>query len=351
MRRYENVPINKLKPYENNARTHSEKQVEKIAKSIQEFGFINPVLIDSNYGIIAGHGRIEGAKKLGMKEVPCLFIEDLSEEQKRAYIIADNKLALDAGWDYDLLKIELEELDNLDFDITLTGFDLDLDFPDNFETEQGSAEKTQERVEGILNLDKAQFEDVEGKYDIPKLEPIYENEIGEIKEWIGFNYVLSDTEPKGKGVHFFVDDYQFIRLWNNPDKYIDKLLQYEAVLTPDFSPYADMPMATQIFNHYRKHWVGAYLQERGVKIIPTIRASTDDRSLEWYLDGEPKGGVVCISSMWTSEETSREKFMVEYETMRKKLKPTKIYVYGKQIEGLKGNIEYIKTFSETRWRK
>ena len=131
MRRYENVPIDQLKPYENNARTHSEKQVEKIARSIEEFGFINPVLIDSNYGIIAGHGRVEGAKALGMDEVPCLFIEDLTEEQKRAYIIADNKLALDAGWDYDLLKIELEELDNMDFDITLTGFE-DLSFDDVF---------------------------------------------------------------------------------------------------------------------------------------------------------------------------------------------------------------------------
>ena len=128
MRRYENVPIKQLNPYKNNARTHSEKQVEKIANSIEEFGFINPVLIDSDYGIIAGHGRVKGAERLGMTEVPCLFIEDLTDEQKRAYIIADNKLALDAGWDYELLQIELNELDNLDFDFTLTGFDdLELD--------------------------------------------------------------------------------------------------------------------------------------------------------------------------------------------------------------------------------
>ncbi len=122
MRRYENVEITKLIPYENNARTHSEEQVEKIANSIKEFGFINPVLIDSEYGIIAGHGRVLGATKLGMTEVPCLFIEDLTEAQKRAYILADNKLALDAGWDEELLKIELDELQKLDFNIELTGF-------------------------------------------------------------------------------------------------------------------------------------------------------------------------------------------------------------------------------------
>ena len=129
MRRYENVEIEKLKPYKNNARTHSDEQIEKIAKSMKEFGFINPILVDGNLNVIAGHGRILGAKKLGMKEVPCLFIENLTEEQKRAYIIADNRLAEDAGWDKELLKIELEDLKNMNFDITLTGFELeDFDF-------------------------------------------------------------------------------------------------------------------------------------------------------------------------------------------------------------------------------
>ena len=129
MRRYEDVEIEKLKPYKNNARTHSDEQIEKIAKSMKEFGFINPILVDGNLNVIAGHGRILGAKKLGMKEVPCLFIEDLTEEQKRAYIIADNRLAEDAGWDKELLKIELEDLKNMNFDITLTGFELeDFDF-------------------------------------------------------------------------------------------------------------------------------------------------------------------------------------------------------------------------------
>lgn len=123
MRRYENVEIKKLIPYENNARTHSEEQVEKIARSIEEFGFINPVLIDSEYGIIAGHGRVLGATKLGMTEVPCLFIEDLTEAQKRAYILADNKLALDAGWDDEILRSELEALKNMDFDIGIAGFE------------------------------------------------------------------------------------------------------------------------------------------------------------------------------------------------------------------------------------
>lgn len=129
MRRYENVKISQLKPYENNARTHSEEQVEKIARSIEEFGFINPVIIDSDYGIIAGHGRVMGAQKLGMEEVPCLFVEDLTEAQKKAYILADNKLALDAGWDDEILKQEIKALDDMNFDVSIAGFDIeDFDF-------------------------------------------------------------------------------------------------------------------------------------------------------------------------------------------------------------------------------
>lgn len=124
MRKYENVNISKLIPYENNARTHSPEQIDKIVRSIEEFGFINPVLIDGDFGIIAGHGRVTAAKKMGMTEVPCLFIEDLTEAQKKAYILADNKLAEDAGWDENLLKIELGELEAMDFDVSLTGFNL-----------------------------------------------------------------------------------------------------------------------------------------------------------------------------------------------------------------------------------
>ena len=109
--------------YCNNSRTHSDDQVLQIASSIKEFGFTNPVLIDGQGGIIAGHGRIMAAQKLKMDEVPTITLSDLSEAQKKAYIIADNKLALNSGWDDELLKIELEQLKELDFDLGLIGFD------------------------------------------------------------------------------------------------------------------------------------------------------------------------------------------------------------------------------------
>lgn len=114
-----------LIPYINNSRTHDETQVNQIAASIKEFGFLNPVIVDAEHGIIAGHGRVMAAKKLNLKTVPCLEANHLTEAQKKAYIIADNKLALNAGWDDAILRVEFEALKELDFDLTLTGFSLD----------------------------------------------------------------------------------------------------------------------------------------------------------------------------------------------------------------------------------
>lgn len=120
---YKTVSVEKLIPYARNSRTHSEAQVTKIASSIKEFGFLNPIITDGKNGIVAGHGRVMAAQKLGLKELPVIEASHLTEAQKRAYVIADNRLALDAGWDDDMLKVELQELSDLDFDLSLTGFD------------------------------------------------------------------------------------------------------------------------------------------------------------------------------------------------------------------------------------
>ena len=122
---YKKSNINCLIPYARNSRTHSDDQVDKIAASIKEFGFLNPIIIDGDNGIIAGHGRILAAKKLGMTELPVLDASHLTDTQRRAYIIADNRLALDAGWDEELLRIEFDELGEAGFDVELTGFTLD----------------------------------------------------------------------------------------------------------------------------------------------------------------------------------------------------------------------------------
>ncbi|RKI86026.1 site-specific DNA-methyltransferase [bacterium 1xD42-87] len=116
------VAVEKLVPYVNNARTHSPEQLAKLRSSLREFGFINPVIIDRDFSVIAGHGRIAAAKEEGITEVPCVFVDYLTEAQKKAYILADNRMALDAGWDEELLRIEIESLQGADFDVSLTGF-------------------------------------------------------------------------------------------------------------------------------------------------------------------------------------------------------------------------------------
>ena len=130
------VEINKLIPYINNARTHSVEQINKLRSSLREFGFINPVIIDKDYGIIAGHGRVIAAKEEGIEKVPCVLVDYLTETQKKAYILADNRMALDAGWDEELLKLEIEALQGEAFDIGLTGFD-EKDLADLFKMDEG----------------------------------------------------------------------------------------------------------------------------------------------------------------------------------------------------------------------
>ena len=139
--KYELVDVEKLIPYINNARTHTKEQVTRLASSIKEFGFINPVITDGEHGILAGHGRIAAAKQLGIKQVPCISADYLTEAQKKAYILADNRLPMDAGWDNDLLKIEIESLQAEGFDVGITGFDekeiADLFAADNEAQEDG----------------------------------------------------------------------------------------------------------------------------------------------------------------------------------------------------------------------
>lgn len=129
------VPIEKLVPYVNNARTHNASQIMKLRSSLREFGFINPVIIDRDYNIIAGHGRVMAAREEKIDKVPCVFVDYLTEAQKKAYILADNRMAMDAGWDEQLLKVEIESLKAENFDVSLTGFD-EKELSDLFDSEK-----------------------------------------------------------------------------------------------------------------------------------------------------------------------------------------------------------------------
>lgn len=146
---FEIIETGKLVPYQNNARTHSPEQVMKLRSSMREFGFINPILIDREFNVIAGHGRLMAAKEEGLTSVPCVYVDHLTEAQKKAYILADNRMAMDAGWDEDLLRVELEALQGFDFDMTLTGFD-EQELADLFAMDAGDAKEDDFDVEEEL---------------------------------------------------------------------------------------------------------------------------------------------------------------------------------------------------------
>lgn len=151
-KRIEVWPIEKIVPYEKNARTHNDEQVGQIASSILEFGFVNPILVDIDDGIIAGHGRLLAAKSMDLKEVPVVVLDHLSPTQRKAYVIADNKIALNAGWDIDLLNSEIEGLGSVDFDTSLLGFsedELEGLAEDGWVSDIDSLGKQDENVEGI----------------------------------------------------------------------------------------------------------------------------------------------------------------------------------------------------------
>lgn len=191
------------------------------------------------------------------------------------------------------------------------------------------------------NLNRAIFNGA-GIYGVPCLFP----EHIKAECFIGFNYARTCKQPYDKGLHFFIDDYQFTRCWNNPDAYLDILRKFKVVCAPDFSTYTDFPKAVQIYNHYRKHWLGAYWQANGITVIPTVSWS-DRSSFEWCFDGEPVGGTVAVSSVGTqNSKESKRLFMDGYNEMLLRLKPELIYFYGIVPEDCKGSIVRLAPYQE-----
>ena len=191
------------------------------------------------------------------------------------------------------------------------------------------------------NLNIAQFE-TDGQYNIPVLEPY----VYEPCEFVGFNYARSAKDKGDKGLHFFVDDYQFERLWREPLAYVNLIGEFHSIMTLDFSLYTDYPKAIQIYNHYRKHWLGALWQSLGYKVIPTI-AWSDHDSFEWCFDGTPKGATVAVSSVGTqrSKET-KQLFLDGWNEMLNRLEPETVIFHGEIPKECNANIIRIKSFQE-----
>ncbi len=202
--------------------------------------------------------------------------------------------------------------------------------------------KNQTRIleQNVHNLVYAEFMGV-GDYDIPEMYPVHIDNLKDIPLQ-GFNYALKESHPENIGVHFFLHDYQFERVWKYPDRYTECLSKFAFVLSPDFSPYADIPKALKIFNVYRKMWCGRYWQEHGMQVIPTITWGNDE-DLEWCLDGVPKNSTIAISTMGEGRWANFKALKSNWNYILDKLEPETILLYGKDISSeLTGNIVFKK---------
>lgn len=343
----EYVDISLIKPYENNPR-HNDEAVSYVADSIRQFGFKVPIVIDKNNVIITGHTRYKASIQLGLKKIPCLRADDLNEDQVKAFRLIDNRVGEIAEWDFDKLELELE-----DIDIDLSSFDFEIEPIEEEEEEEEEDKRYGEerlRTDKAYNLDLVDFNNLTN--DFWQM-PIIENE-GYIPErLIGFNYAKTSPD-KNCGIHFYLDDYQFERVWNYPEKYLDILLQYDCILSPDFSIYLDMPTPMKIWNIFRSRHIGSYYQKNGIIVIPSIEWG-DRETYDFCFQGIPKGSVVAVSPVSMKEKEEMKKIWISgYHEMMDRIQPSEVIVYDGQNfdfdwDGAK--IHHFKNEVVDNWKK
>jgi hypothetical protein len=321
--------------YEKNPRKN-DSAVEYVANSIKEFGFKVPCVIDKNDVIVCGHTRVKAAERLGIKEIPCIIADDLTDEQIKMFRIADNSVASKSQWDFDLLREEVLELPTFELP----------DFNINIPEERDWFGDERERTIKNTNLEFFTEENCKGKYDMPVIHAVDHVP----KDLIAFNYMLT-SDKYDCGIHFYIDDYQFERLWNTPRKYMDKISKFDCCLTPDFSLYLDMPIAMQIWNVYRSRLIGQIMQDNCITVIPTLSWSTPE-SYEFCFDGIESGSVVSVST--TGVKQSKEAKDIWFDGMNeaiKRLDPSHVVVYGGDIGyKFKCDVSYIDNTTVARMR-
>lgn len=231
------VDIDKVIPYANNPR-QNEEAVEPVAKSIKQFGFQQPIVVDKDMVVIVGHTRLKAAKKLKLKKVPVIIASELSEEKANAYRLADNKVGEKAEWDMERLGEELDKI--LEIDMAEFGFDLEEEEPEELPDVNENQPSMQH--DALENQEIMMFPQT-NYYGIPEMEPT--DTVGD--KFLRFCDWKDVDNPGDYIAHFYYDDYKFIQAWREPDKYIGRLKEFKAVVSPDFSLYTDFPRTLQIW--------------------------------------------------------------------------------------------------------
>ena len=338
----EYMPITEIKPYIGNAKKHPKKQIDQIIASIEEFGFNDPIAIWDGE-IVEGHGRYLAAQQLHLDRVPVLKLDYLTDEQRKAYGLVHNKLTMSSGFDTKLLELELDGLQELNME--QFGFDL----PGVDELDLGYYGDERERTNNAYNLGLI---DVNNMTDDFWQMPIIKNDDFVPDELIGFNYAKTSAK-KNVGIHFYIDDYQFERIWNYPEKYIEVLRQYDCILSPDFSLYMDMPMPMKIWNIYRSRQIGAFYQSQGIRVIPTL-SWAEPETFCFCFQGVEKGSVVSVSTVGVKNSESAMQIWSDGMTEAiRQLEPSVILEYGGDIGFNYGDIT-VKRYNNQvteNWRK
>ena len=347
----ETVKLSALKPYENNPR-NNDKAVEYLVKSIREFGFKVPIVIDRNNVIVTGHTRYKAAQRLGIREIPCIRADDLTDDQVKAFRLVDNKVGEIATWDMDRLEVEIAGIDidlsEYDFEISIPDLDpVEADTPED--DDEGYYGDERERTNRAYNLDLIDWDNLTN--DFWQM-PIIQNDGFIPDDLIGFNYAKS-SERTDCGIHFYVDDYQFERVWSSPENYTEILQKYQCVLSPDFSLYMDMPMPMKIWNIYRSRQIGAYYQSHGIKVIPTISWAEQD-TFAFCFKGIPEGSVVSISTIEVKEnKDALQVWMDGAAEMMRQIQPSAVLVYGGKLNFDYGGakVVYFENKVTENWKK
>lgn len=312
------IPLEDLTPDPSNAKDHPAWQIEQIKNSIETFGNLDPIGVwgDQNL-IVEGHGRYEALKELGYQEAECIRLDWLTDEERRAYALAHNKLTMNSGFIPDALDMNLDAIGEID--MSLFGFSESDEAPEKL--------NERSRTDDLYNLDSFNKWTSAGFWEIPTIPRTDYVPM----QAIGFNYLLSKKPQKDCAIHFFIDDYQFERIWARPETYTDKLKEWGGMFSPDFSLYLNMPRAMKLWNVYRSRFIGNVMAENGIKVIPTLQWA-EPETFSFCFDGIEPGGVVAVSTIGIKKDAAKKRIWFDgMSEAIKRIKPHTVIEYGGDI--------------------
>lgn len=327
------VLISDIRPYDRNARRNA-KAIPAVAESIKEFGFKGSIVLRSHDDptIVCGHTRVAACKMLGWDEIPDEHIQwcdDLTDDEVKALRIADNKTGDIATYNISMLKSEVKSLKDID----MSRFGLD------FKSKALAYGAERLKTDRAYNLDIVNRGDCQGT-GMPALRRCMARPRG----MMGFNYAktASAEDKRQQACHFFIDDYQFERVWTSPARYLDALKGFRCVLTPDFSLYMDMPDAMQRWNRYRSQALGAYWQREGLKVVPTLSWAQPE-SYAFCFDGVPRRSTVAVSTVGVKgDEAALAVWSGGMREAMRRLEPKRVLLYGGRVDFDFGGTEVVE---------